>query len=346
MSTKAYPAFYAMVKRIANSGLFKSAVISGIIGDKAHEERGGYHIGRQFQPSTNYSVIRKLDRTGNGPNDAASAFDITMSKADMIKFSRNVEEVFKVRTDPRRQYVNAFNVYFGSGDAVRLDFDANTRSYASPDHKWHVHGEVHRAFPENLKALDAVESICKGESLDSYRRRTGQVITTPVIERTTKPALTNSQILTILKNLPELKRGDKGAFVSRFQRLVTIFGHSLVVDGDFGPASEKVCKALQKSMKRQETGKVDPTVWCSLLFATTNGKIATFPICRRGDDNAYVKRVQVLCGVWGKSLIADGKFGQGTEDAIKYIQGQLKDPVTGVANVEVLVPMMIARETI
>lgn len=342
MSTKAYPLFYATVKRIAALPIYASSVISGIIGDKAHELRGGYHIGRQFQPSTNYSVVRKLDRSGNGPSDAASAFDITMGRADMIKCSKNIEKVFVARTDPRRQYFNAVNVYFGYGDAVRLDFDANTRSYASPDHKWHIHAEVHRKYVEDTRALDAVESVFKGESLEDYKKRNGL----QPIERSVKLALSNSQCLQVLKSLPELKRGDKGAFVSRFQRLASIFGHNLTVDGSFGAASEAACRSIQKSLKRTETGKVDPTVWCSLLFATTNGKVAAFPVTKKGDDNAYVKRVQILCGVWGKSLIADGKFGQGTEDAIKYIQKQLKDPETGVANSEVLIPMMVARENL
>jgi len=42
-----------------------AATRSGIVGDAAHRARGGYHISREDQPSSNYSVSEyAIDRQG------------------------------------------------------------------------------------------------------------------------------------------------------------------------------------------------------------------------------------------------------------------------------------------
>jgi hypothetical protein len=75
-----------------------------------------------------------------------------------------VHAVWADHSDPRRKYVNAINGWDGSGDAIRLDFDKNVAEYASPDHKWHDHGELHRRYVRDPKAALAVVSIYRGES--------------------------------------------------------------------------------------------------------------------------------------------------------------------------------------
>src|SRR5689334_17843212 len=103
--------------------LYKSAVFSGIVGDQAHAARGGYHISREDQPSTNYSVTRPDDKTGRA--DAASAIDMSMDVQDMRTCTARLIVLFANASDPRRKYVNAFNGWNGSGSAKRYDIVAH-----------------------------------------------------------------------------------------------------------------------------------------------------------------------------------------------------------------------------
>lgn len=149
--------------------VYKTAVLSGIVGDLAHKARGGYHISRQDQPKGNYSVIRADDKPGNGPNDRAAAIDMTMSTADMIKCHTRLRNLWKNRAnDPRFKYVNAWNGWDGQGDAGRYDVVKGTISFASADHKWHIHFEIRRKYVNDMNAMRAILSLLKGESIETF----------------------------------------------------------------------------------------------------------------------------------------------------------------------------------
>lgn len=142
--------------------LYSSAVLSGIVGDLAHKKRGGYHISRQDQSSTNYSVTRPDDRLG--PSDRASAIDMTMSTADMIKCHKRLRTCFQNRAnDPRIKYINAWNGWDGQGDAGRYDVVRGTVGTATADHKWHIHLEIRRRYVNDRKAMEAILSMLRGE---------------------------------------------------------------------------------------------------------------------------------------------------------------------------------------
>lgn len=85
----------------------KSAQISGILPDEAHVRRGGYHVGRRFQSADNYSVVRPDDKSG--PDDTASAIDMTMNAEDMRLCTNRLVAAWTNLSDPRRKYINAFN---------------------------------------------------------------------------------------------------------------------------------------------------------------------------------------------------------------------------------------------
>lgn len=147
---------------------YKSAVLSGIVGDTAHKARGGYHISREDQPSTNYSVIRADDKPGNGPSDRAAAIDMTLSTADIIKCHTQLRAFWKAN-DPRLKYINAWNGWDGQGDAGRYDVVKHTIETASSDHKWHIHLEVRRKYVNDTTAQKAILSLLRGESLASFQ---------------------------------------------------------------------------------------------------------------------------------------------------------------------------------
>jgi hypothetical protein len=143
---------------------YKTAVLSGIVGDLAHKARGGYHISREDQPSSNYSVTRADDKAGNGPNDRASAIDMTMSTADIKTCHIRLRTSWKNRAnDSRWKYINAWNGWDGVGDAGRYDVVTGNISTATADHKWHIHLEIRRKYVNDMNAMRAILSLLKGE---------------------------------------------------------------------------------------------------------------------------------------------------------------------------------------
>lgn len=64
---------------------------------------------------------------------------------------------------------------------------------------------------------------------------------------------------------PNLKRGDKGDIVKKFQTEMVKDGFQVKVDGDYGQATEKVVKEFQKKHGIPETGTVDAKFWEVLL---------------------------------------------------------------------------------
>ncbi|MEV1315381.1 hypothetical protein AB0J14_04770 [Micromonospora arborensis] len=149
---------------------YSSAVLSGIVPDSRHLDNGGYHCSvedlRKYGNSRDYSNTRPDDKDQNVRYGAA--VDVSMSPADMKKCHDRVRRVWADKTDPRRRFLNAINAWDGSGDAVRLDFVTGAAGYASPDHKWHNHGEVRRRYLIDMTAAKAIVSALKGESKQQY----------------------------------------------------------------------------------------------------------------------------------------------------------------------------------
>lgn len=145
---------------------YTSATFSGIVGDAAHQRNGGYHISIEDQSTDNYSCIRPDDKAppGNWSRKHATALDMSMSKADMVKSTNRWKAVWADKTDPRRIYFNGFNGWTGSGDAQRWDFVTNTVKTSTNDHQWHQHSEKRRRYWNDPKADRAMVSIARGET--------------------------------------------------------------------------------------------------------------------------------------------------------------------------------------
>lgn len=145
---------------------YATGVNSGIIGDVAHAIEGGYHISIQDQPSTNYSVTRPDDKAppGTWPRNQSAAIDQSMARADMIICYKRVHAVWASKTDTRRKFFNAFNVWDGTGDAVRLDFVTSASGFANSTHTWHTHGELRRRYVNDPQAGRAWLSMTGGQT--------------------------------------------------------------------------------------------------------------------------------------------------------------------------------------
>jgi hypothetical protein len=204
---------------------YKSAVLSGIVPDERHKKNGGYHCSvddlKAHGNGGDYSNTRPDDKNLNIQYGAA--FDVTMSGADMVKSYKRVHAVWADKGDPRRKYINCVNTWDGSGDAVRLDFVVGTAKYASPDHKWHVHGELRRRYLGDPKAARAYISMLKGEAKATWIAREEKPAAAvkpapakPVVKP--KPAAKRVPGSRVLSYTPgkTVLRGDDVAFVQRF----------------------------------------------------------------------------------------------------------------------------------
>jgi GH24 family phage-related lysozyme (muramidase) len=64
-----------------------------------------------------------------------------------------------------------------------------------------------------------------------------------------------------------LRRGSRGKDVERLQKELNRHGHTLTVDGDFGPATERAVLAFQRARKLKVDGLVGPATWGALSDA-------------------------------------------------------------------------------
>lgn len=240
------------------AGLYKSAKISGIVGNAAHQARGGYHIGRAFQSSSNYSVTRPDDRVG--PADAAAAVDMSLSPADMVTCTGRLMAAYNNTSDPRRKYLNAFNGWDGSGNATRFDVYARKMKYASADHKWHIHLELRRKYVNAKVAADAVISLLSGESVASYLKRIGVIST--VAKVTASPAKLAAPAWPgkIYRRNDNMKP-DSGLVKWQARMIARGWKSIGAADGKFGPHTESVVRQFQRLCKVSVDGTIGPQTW-------------------------------------------------------------------------------------
>ena len=155
---------------------YPSSVSAGINGDQSHFNANTYHIGIRELPNkggyTNRTWEDKMPAAGSDRH--SSATDESMSTADMVKNWNRHLVVFNDHSDPRRAYIAEYIGWNGVGSAERLDFQANTRTSASPDHKWHRHRAKRRRFYNSFEASVAGLSIDKGETKQQYLISIGQ----------------------------------------------------------------------------------------------------------------------------------------------------------------------------
>jgi hypothetical protein len=276
MATVAYQAMKDFAKGWER--IFRSAVCSGVAGDRRHQKAGGYHIGRRYQSGSNYSVVRPDDRRGCGPDDGSSAVDITMNRRDMILATTRLRSAYNNTKDPRRKYLNAFNGWVGSGAATRYDVYARRTKSASSDHKWHVHLEQRRRWIKDATSNAAILSILRGESVTTWLKSRG---VKPAPRPAPKPAAKPAPGKPAPKPAPKpagglkappypgrvLRRNDRAKkpdpAVKQFQQRMRERGWTSIgpADGLPGRKFETVVKAWQKHCRLPADGQIGPKTW-------------------------------------------------------------------------------------
>jgi hypothetical protein len=255
---------YRNMRRLAGGfeKTYRSAVCSGISGDRRHQEAGGYHIGRKFQSARNYSVVRPHDRPGKGPADGAAAVDITMGRRDMMLCTARLAAAWRNTRDPRRKYLNAFNGWDGSGSATRYDVYARRTKPATRDHKWHIHCEIRRAYILSAVAVDAIISIIRGESVATWLRSRGVAAAAPAARPAPKSGASAPRYPgRALRRNDNARKPDPA--VRLWQQRMRERGWTSIgpADGKPGRRFETVAKRWQKLCKLPDDGVVGPKTW-------------------------------------------------------------------------------------
>jgi peptidoglycan hydrolase-like protein with peptidoglycan-binding domain len=116
-----------------------------------------------------------------------------------------------------------------------------------------------------------------------------------------------------------LKRGMKGAPVKRLQEKLGV-----KADGDFGPGTEKALREAQKAAGVAVDGIAGPDTFSAL-------GLNELVLLRVGTRGETVKRLQEALGIE-----ADGRFGPGTEKAVRAFQEANGLGVDGLAGPETL----------
>ncbi|WP_079052601.1 peptidoglycan-binding protein [Streptomyces regalis] len=135
-----------------------------------------------------------------------------------------------------------------------------------------------------------------------------------------------------------LRRGSKGAAVKTLQgNLNKVMGSKLVVDGDFGPATESAVKAFQKKYGLTADGEYGPASDKMMKSALKGGTKPQKPTPRPPGAGKLVvdgqfgpatcAALQRSLNSHGAKLSVDGSFGPLTK---KALQGYLKVTADGV----------------
>ena len=123
----------------------------------------------------------------------------------------------------------------------------------------------------------------------------------------------------MLQPWPLVRRGDKAHPVPSLQYLLRARGHTLTVDGDFGPATETAVRTFQQNRQLAVDGIAGPQTWGALIITV-----------RRGDAGDAVRAVQEefqfrnLSGDPSRGPQVDGIFGPVTEGAVRAFQEAIR----------------------
>jgi peptidoglycan hydrolase-like protein with peptidoglycan-binding domain len=139
---------------------------------------------------------------------------------------------------------------------------------------------------------------------------------------------------------PVVKRGDRIFPVRPLQQLLRARGHSVAVDGIFGPNTESAVKSFQQAHGLANDGIVGPSTWPKLVVQV-----------RKGSTGDAVRAVQEVMKFHdqssgeGPGVQIDGVFGPRTDHWVRGFQtavGTTSDGIVGPITWRALVSGMLA----
>ncbi|UQU61860.1 peptidoglycan-binding protein [Couchioplanes caeruleus] len=133
---------------------------------------------------------------------------------------------------------------------------------------------------------------------------------------------------------PLTGQGAKEHPVPTLQYLLRARGHSVAVDGIFGPRTDAAVRSFQREKGLTVDGIVGPRTWSALIIEV-----------RRGAEGDAVRGVQEefqfrnLSGDPANGLAVDGIFGPQTERAVRGFQSALHADIPAVTVDGIVGPM-------
>jgi peptidoglycan hydrolase-like protein with peptidoglycan-binding domain len=133
---------------------------------------------------------------------------------------------------------------------------------------------------------------------------------------------------------PQTRQGDQDHPVRTLQYLLRARGHTVTVDGIFGPRTDAAVRDFQKQKGLAVDGIVGPMTWSALIIQV-----------RRGDKGDAVRGVQEefqfrnLSGDPSQGPQVDGIFGPETESAVRGFQTAIHADVPSMAIDGIVGPM-------
>ncbi len=124
---------------------------------------------------------------------------------------------------------------------------------------------------------------------------------------------------------PLLKQGGRGHPVPALQYLLRVRGHTLTVDGLFGPKTERAVTAFQFADHLAVDGIVGPRTWSALIIVVAAGRTGD---AVRGVQEEF--QFRNLSGDPCQGLQVDGIFGPKTTAAVGGFQQALGIAVDGI----------------
>ena len=124
---------------------------------------------------------------------------------------------------------------------------------------------------------------------------------------------------------PLIRRGDQDHPVRTLQHLLRARGHSVAVDGIFGPGTDAAVRAFQRQQGLAVDGIVGPNTWSALIVTV-----------RQGSQGDAVRGVQEefqfrnLSGDPGAGVQVDGIVGPKTDAAVRGFQHALHQDIPSV----------------
>lgn len=124
---------------------------------------------------------------------------------------------------------------------------------------------------------------------------------------------------------PLVKKGHTNHPVHTLQYLLRARGHSLTVDGDFGPKTDAAVRAFQRDKGLAVDGIVGPNTWTALIIQIKRGSTGD---AVRGVQEEFQFRNQ--SGDPNIGLQIDGIFGPQTEATVRGFQKALSVDIPSV----------------
>jgi peptidoglycan hydrolase-like protein with peptidoglycan-binding domain len=124
---------------------------------------------------------------------------------------------------------------------------------------------------------------------------------------------------------PYTRQGDQQHPVQTLQYLLRARGHSVTVDGIFGPQTDAAVRAFQQQRNLLVDGIVGPQTWSALIITVRQGSTGD---AVRGVQQEF--QFRNLSGDPSKGLAVDGIFGPKTDAAVRGFQQALHQDIPSV----------------